>query len=291
MPLSALRLLVRCGVFLTCAATAAVVAAQPEKSDHPLLSRMPGYQVDAKEVREFDAVQLKDFEVVGKWPGATFPVSFEGRVTTVRYLDAKQATSNLVVYKNYAEAIKSLGGEQLNSGFEATADGVRLGHHLFRIPGKSGAPPTHVLLFINSPQWYRLAFVEPKAMEQMVKAGQLAEEIKSKGFATLYINFDTDKSALKADGEAAVKEIAALLKGDASLKLSIEGHTDNVGSAAANKKLSAQRAASVQTAVAAQGIDAKRLSASGKGAEAPIADNRSEDGRAKNRRVELVKMK
>ncbi|NJN63855.1 MAG: OmpA family protein [Acidobacteria bacterium] len=67
------------------------------------------------------------------------------------------------------------------------------------------------------------------------------------------------------------------------------GHTDNVGQPAPNKALSEKRAQSVMAAVIAGGIDAKRLSAAGFGQERPVADNRTEEGRAKNRRVELVK--
>ena len=117
----------------------------------------------------------------------------------------------------------------------------------------------------------------------------LYEKLNKNGFATLYINFDTGKHDLKSDGQATVKEIVTMLKSAPALNISIEGHTDNVGQPQANKLLSENRAKSVMSAVNAGGIDAKRLSASGFGQERPIADNRSEDGRAKNRRVELVK--
>ncbi|MNC85266.1 Peptidoglycan-binding protein ArfA [compost metagenome] len=80
-----------------------------------------------------------------------------------------------------------------------------------------------------------------------------------------------------------------MLKSAPAMRIAIEGHTDNVGQAPANKALSEQRARSVMNAIVAAGIDAKQLTASGLGQERPIADNRSEDGRAKNRRVELVK--
>jgi outer membrane protein OmpA-like peptidoglycan-associated protein len=86
-----------------------------------------------------------------------------------------------------------------------------------------------------------------------------------------------------------VAQIAALLNGHADLKLSIEGHTDNVGTPAANKTLSEQRAQAVMAAVLKGGVAASRVSAVGWGQEKPIADNRSEEGRAKNRRVEIVK--
>ena len=74
------------------------------------------------------------------------------------------------------------------------------------------------------------------------------------------------------------------------LKISIEGHTDSTGTAVRNKTLSQQRAESVVSALVKAGIDAKRLSAKGWGQDNPIADNKTEEGRAKNRRVEIVKM-
>ena len=74
----------------------------------------------------------------------------------------------------------------------------------------------------------------------------------------------------------------------AALKLAIEGHTDNSGDAQHNKALSQQRADAVMTTLLTKGIDKGRLSASGRGADQPVADNGSDQGRAKNRRVELV---
>jgi outer membrane protein OmpA-like peptidoglycan-associated protein len=80
-----------------------------------------------------------------------------------------------------------------------------------------------------------------------------------------------------------------MLAAQGQLRLAIEGHTDNAGSAAANKPLSQQRAQAVVTALTARGIAGARLTAAGFGSEKPIADNATEAGRAKNRRVELVK--
>jgi len=144
-------------------------------------------------------------------------------------------------------------------------------------------------IFSAPTQSYKLAIVEVAAMQQVVSANKLLDELNKNGFIALYINFDTNKAELKADGQATVKEIVAMLKAAPTMKISIEGHTDNVGAAAANKTLSDGRAKSVMSAVVAGGIAANRLSAAGFGAEKPIADNRGEEGRAKNRRVELVK--
>ncbi|MCZ8074557.1 MAG: OmpA family protein [Paucibacter sp.] len=86
-----------------------------------------------------------------------------------------------------------------------------------------------------------------------------------------------------------MQALAQLMRAEPTLKLSIEGHTDHIGSAADNRKLSLQRAEAVQRAVCALGIAPARLSALGHGADLPVADRRSEEGRAKNRRVELIK--
>jgi outer membrane protein OmpA-like peptidoglycan-associated protein len=80
-----------------------------------------------------------------------------------------------------------------------------------------------------------------------------------------------------------------LLQSSPELKVEVCGHTDNVGPAASNQKLSEARARSVVAAPAGKGIASDRLTAKGYGQTSPVADNRTEEGRAKNRRVELVK--
>ena len=103
------------------------------------------------------------------------------------------------------------------------------------------------------------------------------------------INFDTNQSTLKTDGREVVDQIVALLRGVPALNLSIEGHTDNTGSAERNKMLSAERSNAVTLALVNTGIGKDRLKAVGFGAEKPLVANDSEDNKAKNRRVELVK--
>lgn len=137
-----------------------------------------------------------------------------------------------------------------------------------------------------------LGVVELEGFKQTIKAptaSEMQQEIDSKGKAVLNINFDIDKATLQDDGQKVVDEIFALLSKNKTLKLSIEGHTDATGSLEHNKKLSADRANTVMYALAAKGIDIKRLKASGFGSEKPIAPNNSEENKVKNRRVELVK--
>jgi outer membrane protein OmpA-like peptidoglycan-associated protein len=104
------------------------------------------------------------------------------------------------------------------------------------------------------------------------------------------IHFDTDKYDIKPESEPTLGEIARLLQQDPTLRLNVVGHTDNVGGLEYNEDLSERRAASVVTYLTGRhGIDASRLSPVGAGMTSPIASNDTEEGRAKNRRVELVK--
>jgi len=113
--------------------------------------------------------------------------------------------------------------------------------------------------------------------------------VKKDAFIALQINFDTNKAVIKQESLPQVQQIVELMRSQPGLKVSIEGHTDSQGTPTANKTLSQDRAKAVVTSVAAEGISSDRMGAVGWGQERPVADNRTEDGRAKNRRVELVK--
>ncbi len=143
----------------------------------------------------------------------------------------------------------------------------------------------------NGAIWLRI--VEKKAMEQHVVADMaaFANDINATGHAAVYgILFDTGKADIKPDSAPVLEEIAKLLKADPALKLHVVGHTDNEGTIDGNMKLSAARAQAVVRALTSQhGIAAARLTAFGCGQYAPVASNSTPDGRAKNRRVELVK--
>jgi outer membrane protein OmpA-like peptidoglycan-associated protein len=109
-------------------------------------------------------------------------------------------------------------------------------------------------------------------------------------WATQGILFETGKSDLKPESRPVLKEIAATLKDHPDLKILIEGHTDNVGSAATNLTLSDARAAAVRAALVSEfGIAGERLTTKGLGDTKPAVPNSTPAGRAQNRRVELVK--
>ena len=126
--------------------------------------------------------------------------------------------------------------------------------------------------------------------EVTADASSLADEIKKSGHVAVYgINFDTGKANILPDSERMLGEIAKVLDQDAALKLRVEGHTDNQGTAASNQTLSERRAQAVVAWLLAHGVSASRLTSAGFGQTKPVADNQTDAGRAKNRRVELVK--
>lgn len=122
-----------------------------------------------------------------------------------------------------------------------------------------------------------------------VTSTEIAKDLVEKGKSILYINFDTDQSNLTTEGSEVVKQIAEALKNESTLKISIEGHTDNSGDANHNKQLSEQRANAVLKALVADNVEQSRLAAAGFGSDKPLVANESEENKAKNRRVELVK--
>ena len=108
-------------------------------------------------------------------------------------------------------------------------------------------------------------------------------------FITYGITFDIGKSTIKPESMGEINRIVTLMKENPELKFSVEGHTDNTGSAGNNQTLSEARSQAVVDKLVENGIAKNRLKAAGKGQTSPIADNGTDEGRAKNRRVEFVK--
>jgi outer membrane protein OmpA-like peptidoglycan-associated protein len=288
-----------------------VLHAQEALPDFPYLSHLPTYDLTDSNDRQFDEFSFFNGKEM---------VTVEGKFFSKRYSLKQGATpaSPLQITRNYANAVKAAGGEVL---YEGTADveGIKdkNGDRMASLKlAKDGKEIWGEVLPFNLGNAYDLHAIEKGEMKQEVAKAEakpeppkpevkpepvkvepkediskrdLAKEIKTQGYATIYINFDVDKATIKPESQPALDYVAQMLKDNPDLNLTIAGHTDSTGTWAHNKTLSENRARAVLEALVSRGIAAGRLASVGYGQDKPIADNATEEGRAKNRRVELIK--
>jgi outer membrane protein OmpA-like peptidoglycan-associated protein len=136
----------------------------------------------------------------------------------------------------------------------------------------------------------RLSSGKAESSEQKLNVFGMRREIKERGFVNIYIQFAFNSAAVLPESRPQIEGIDALLREEPSWCLRIVGHADATGDPAYNRELSGERAETVRRLLLDSGIEEKRLVAEGRGADQPIADNGTSEGRARNRRVELVKM-
>lgn len=250
--------------------------------DHPLFSRMEGYYLWTCKVEDFGAHDFID-------PGSKQKVTIEGRKIYIGYSvkkGFKGKYSYIQVSRNYTNAIEKLGGTfWVNDPKNPYRTSMKL--------VKDGKEIWSWVHIDTDAENIHLTIVEKQDMKQEIVADAkfMAEGINTTGHVAIYgIYFDFNKADVKPESEPALKEITKLLQQDAKLKLYVVGHTDNVGGYDYNMKLSQQRAeAVVKELVSKYKIAPDRLKAGGVGPLAPVMTNDTEDGKAKNRRVELVK--
>jgi outer membrane protein OmpA-like peptidoglycan-associated protein len=249
--------------------------------DHPLFTRMPDSWIYNCDHKQFDG---RDFKIVKGKTIETLHV--EGQLWWLTYYpqsDIKSKPSELQIRRNFENAIQKLGGTLVGT--------TNNNRQIYKL-AKDGKE-IWVEVWAEFTGKYGFTIIQKEAMAQDVVANAevFSNDIKTTGHAAVYgIYFDTGKSTIKAESVAAIAQVAKLLKSDPNLKVHIEGHTDNVGNVDSNIKLSQSRAeAVIQALVNNNGIAAARLRPFGCGQFAPVTTNDTEEGRAKNRRVELVK--
>lgn len=276
----------------------------------PYFGPLKGYEALSKQNRPGDSARelQKDvgFDHYDFFDGVKL-IPVEGRRFSVKYI-GKDA-SFFEFKKNYESVIKSLGGVTVYEGTGEPLEAAKrkfpegshrgrywlkkdeMGVYFLRTPDKEiWVEAYHPFPVDNTDYW--LTVVEKKALEvtvQVLPAEALKKALDTDGHVALYINFDTDKTAMKAESAPIVAEVVKLLTANPALKLTVEGHTDNAGTPAHNQTLSEGRANAVVGALMAQGISLDRLQAKGFGQQKPLVANDSEASKAKNRRVELVK--
>lgn len=270
-------------VLLSLLPAAQTKAQDSEYKDTPWFTSMPDYVIYDAEDIEFDSYNFYN----GK--NCT---TVEGRKYIREYTlteDGKSA-SVIQIMRNYANAVKSMGGTVIYEGAPQEAECAD-NNGLNMIVGKvvKGGEEMWIEVASLGGDDYYLTVLLKEMMNQDVKASDMLDALNRDGYVALYINFDTGKSIIRDESKPIIQQIVKMLELSPDLKISVEGHTDNTGSPASNKILSEERAKSVVAAIAGQGIPVERLSYSGFGQDKPIGDNNTEEGRARNRRVELVK--
>jgi outer membrane protein OmpA-like peptidoglycan-associated protein len=270
-----------------------------QNEGHPLITPFEGSFIEGQEVKQFDEQEL----VIGKVQedGSVKTVMLEGKITKIDYRDPDDRSS-LERFRNYEQALKKAGFE-IKFICNKEECGPEIG-----IETIGYYPPERYLtafqkrkegnvwigVFVKAGPWTQIRVVEEKPMETgMVKvtANVLEENIIKDGHMAVYgIYFDTGKSDIKPESDETIKEIAALLKTNASMQVYIVGHTDNVGKLKDNMELSQKRAeAVVNELITKYKIPSTNLQAEGVGPLAPLATNDTKEGKELNRRVDIVK--
>ena len=260
-------------------------ATEPDEEgckDSKLISRMKGCRILSCDSKEFDAYDI----VVGRYSTATdWPKkTLEGQVEKLGYI-CPANVSGLQISRNMENALKAAGFSLVISHRESDE---------YYVTASKGAQWIEILTqrYNDQFQYAQTAvLVKGMAQEVVADASAMEAEIHRTGSVALYgINFDTGKATLQAGSEKMLGEIVKLMKDHTDWRFEVQGHTDNVGAKGANLTLSEQRAKTVVEWLTKNGVAAARLVAKGYGDTAPLMDNATDEGRAKNRRVELKKL-
>lgn len=299
----------------------------PGARDNPLLKRYDGsiiFQYSQKEFDEYSMALGKGLNPSGGGKSNEKEQMVEGKVTRISYV-VPNGRSTLEVFRNYENELKAKGfqtlftasKEDLGYEFQRRYEGIYsqvfeysdfnsryAAAKLSRPEGDVYAAvfvtgytygTTADLKLEKNQTLVQVDIVETKPMEEKmvsVSAEKMASSIQDTGRIALYgIYFEFNKADLKQESAATLEQIAKLLSSDPGLKLLVTGHTDNVGSFESNRTLSERRAqAVVSELVTHYSVSSERLFPFGVSFAAPAASNDTEEGRAKNRRVELVRM-
>lgn len=287
-----------------CAALPAAADDIAGSADHPLVGRYEGSSINGYDYQQFD---------VYPFPAAAGADGFreiEGRVTRISYVIPDEVSPTAIV-RNFETALAARGFETVFSCDTRDCGGISYDLDQFPIPRmvvdrfdyrvlatrlsrpEEGDVFTTVVVSPDTSNQVRvmLGVVETAPLEmRMIDAAEMERSVGETGRVALYgITFDTDSAEIRAESAATLAEMAAFLSAAPDLEVVIVGHTDNEGSLEYNLGLSHRRAEAVRDALARDhGIAAERMHYAGAGFLAPVAPNTTEEGRALNRRVEII---
>ena len=301
---------------LACFAVAgAILTAWPVRAadvagsrDYPGIGRFKGSIITGYEVKDFDAARLQAAAFTDGKPAR--PLKLEGRITRIAYRTAP-GPSIVEVSRNFEAQLAKAGFETLVAcdvdacggiPFSEAVDGLPaplmwvdgFNYHYYAAHKAEGGRDTYtsVLVSKNNDDIYALLVVAQVGGmdDKMIDAAAMVKGLGDKGHIALYgIYFDTDKAVVKPESKPTLDEIAKMLRAQPQLNVVIVGHTDSQGAYDHNVDLSQRRAEAVAAElVRGYQVARPRLRTAGVGFLAPVGSNASEDGRALNRRVELV---
>jgi len=294
--------------------------------DHPLLGRFVGSEIWGYSFSDYDEYPLSIGPIKEEDGKRKAQVNtIEGKITRILYA-APKGKSPLAVYRNYQKKLKSEGFETLfeckqkgDSGcgsdllFYSPSFKPELIEYAYQynrdnrygaFVKKTGKGDVYVSLMAYRYGWdfyrkrFERAFVQIDVVEtgdldddqiEVISADDIVSAVGANGRVAIPgIYFDTDKAAIKPESQPALEQIVEAMKRSPELKVHVVGHTDNTGSFKHNLSLSRARAKAVRDYLAGKGVAPDRLRANGVASLAPVSSNSTEEGRAKNRRVELV---
>jgi OOP family OmpA-OmpF porin len=244
--------------------------------DTPFFNRLPGYLITDCEVLDFNFYEFPLTNDSSK--------RVEGKYWMVDYYiqEGAKPSSPLATVRNYKAAIEKAGGKIV---LVNDTDWPRVCGYFT----KNGAETWVLVQPRDLGYGVTMYIVQQETMKQEISANVMMDSLNATGHIALAINFDTGKSTIKDESQPIIEQMVELMQSNPELKVEIQGHTDNVGKPDANLKLSDERARAVMQALLDAGIAQDRMTAKGYGDTRPVADNSTEEGRARNRRVELVK--
>ena len=258
--------------------------------EHPVVKPIQGFVLDEGEssVKTYGGYDFAEVDSSGE----TNELTKKGKLWHLEYLkpgpegEPDESFSEVEIVDNYVAAVKEIGGQIL---VPATEDELQ-----FSVPRSDGGI-TYAFLLAEDGS-YTLDIVDEKPLERSLEfarttADEMHRGLEQQGSVAVYgILFATDSAELQVGAATTLEDVVKVLQANPKLKVEVQGHTDNTGSAEHNLELSRRRAATVAQYLELYGISADRLTTQGYGETRPLADNSTEAGRAKNRRVELVKV-
>jgi OmpA-OmpF porin, OOP family len=270
--------------------------------DFPHLSLPPGYELRNRELR-------RDYDAFPFWTGAAFE-EIEGKTYAADFGAEEETYSMHEVRRNLEAMMDDAGGVLVHAGpvpkeasesipFERKSPyGNAAGYSwhqddrgTWRVDLDDGRQVwIHARLDPRAAGW---VVVEREGFQQtssLLEADALKAKIDADGRVAIEVNFAVDAADILPDSQPQLAQVLELMRADPGLRLAVEGHTDGSGDPAHNQSLSGRRAAAVVAELTRQGIDASRLASAGYGATRPVASNADDAGKARNRRVELVRL-